>query len=677
MAKPKSDRGHQLTDQMLTDLEKRLHDEYEKAAKEIQLKLDYYMKRFRTKDKIWQKWVDKGVKTQEEYQEWRIGQLAMGERWEKMKDSIVSDQTNANRIARQITNREMPSIFALNANYAIYQAEHDARIDTSLTLYNREAVDRILREDPDLLLPPGKKVSQQIKTKKAVRWEKQKIQSVMMQGIMQGESIPTIAARLSQEVEMMDFKAAVRNARTMATNAQNAGRYDAYNRLQSNGVDLTLEWAATLDDRTRHEHRLMHGQRRDVGEPFVVDGIEIMYPAQTGDFMGVRESDIPQSLIWNCRCTILAWVKGFEHDTIKESDKMGDMTFDEWLEAKENPQDILHQYETGKDIRDDYIRRYAFPYEPGEGGAPDGGAPDDGGPSDNGWTGPVDGSNITETWERRQDKFDFEIDDVLDAQGFDGKPRVVSQEEFDEAVKESGFVAQRAYSAPDQETLDDYRDQLYNGKWYVDCSTGGARHGQGMYCVADYDGKITEGMRDEANSYAGYYGNRPAYIETLTVDPSAKFIDEDKVRDMMSDYNESVRAKAYNAALEETLKQDVVAETIEKYKKYYGVQLTADEMSIYMRGMQLKNMESDEFSGTLKKQTNQIIKKYKLKDHSLVQSKYRSTDAYKKASQKEYSDIGPFAAANGYDGIKTSGREDQVPYIAILNRTKVIFLRED
>ena len=300
MAKPKSDRGHQLTDQMLTDLEKRLHDEYEKAAKEIQLKLDDYMKRFRTKDKIWQKWVDKGVKTQEEYQEWRIGQLAMGERWEKMKDRIVSDQTNANRIARQITNREMPSIFALNANYAIYQAEHDARIDTSLTLYNREAVDRILREDPDLLLPPGKKVSQQIKTKKAVRWEKQKIQSVMMQGIMQGESIPTIAARLSQEVEMMDFKAAVRNARTMATNAQNAGRYDAYERLQNNGVDLTLEWAATLDDRTRHEHRKMHGQRRNVGEPFMVDGIEIMYPAQTGDFMGVRESDIPQQMIWNC-----------------------------------------------------------------------------------------------------------------------------------------------------------------------------------------------------------------------------------------------------------------------------------------------------------------------------------------------------------------------------------------
>ena len=350
------DRGHELTDEMLVDLEKRLHDEYEKAAKEIQKTLDDYMKRFRTKDKIWQKWVDKGVKTEDDYKQWRIGQLAMGERWEKMKDRIVSDQTNANQIARQITNREMPSIFALNANYAIYQAEHDARIDTSLTLYNREAVDRILREDPDLLLPPGKKVSQQIKTKKAVRWEKQKIQSVMMQGIVQGESIPKIASRLASAVADSDYKAAVRNARTMATNAQNAGRYDAYERLTNNGVDLTLEWAATLDNRTRHEHRLMHGQRRDVGEPFVVDGIEIMYPAQTGSFMGI--SNVPQEMIWNCRCTILAFVKGFEHDTIKESDKMGDMTFEQWLEAKAEPQDILHQKNLGEQIEGSYIKEY-------------------------------------------------------------------------------------------------------------------------------------------------------------------------------------------------------------------------------------------------------------------------------------------------------------------------------
>lgn len=351
-----ADKGHILTDERLKELEARLREEYLQAAEEIKDKLDDYLKRFKTKDKIWKKWVEEGKKTQEEYDRWRVGQIAVGERWEKMKDGIAEDLMHTNDIARQIVNGEMPEVFSLNANYALYQVEHDAKIDTSLTLYNREAVDMILRDDPDLLLPPGKMVSKAIAEGRAARWEKQKIQSVMMQELLQGESIPKMAKRLAEAVSDSDYKASIRNARTMATNAQNAGRYNAYERIQKSGIDLTLEWMATLDGRTRHEHRLMHGQRRNVGEPFEVDGIEIMYPAQTGSFMGV--SNIPQEMIWNCRCTILAWVKGYEHDTIKTSDKMGDMTFEEWLEAKPKPQNILSQKEKGDAIRASYINEY-------------------------------------------------------------------------------------------------------------------------------------------------------------------------------------------------------------------------------------------------------------------------------------------------------------------------------
>ena len=351
-----ADQGHKLTDKVLEALEKRLYDEYEQAAKETQEKLDKYMKKFATKDAIWKKSVEAGLKTQEEYDKWRLQAIAAGDRWEKMKDRIVADQLHVNQIAREIMDNEMPSIFELNANFALYQVEHDAQIDTSLTLYNREAVGQILRDDPDLLLPPGRRVSQQIQEGKAKRWERQKIQSVMTQGILQGESIPKLASRLASAVADSDYKAAVRNARTMATNAQNAGRYDAYNRLTNNGVELTLEWAATLDNRTRHEHRLMHGQRRDVGEPFEVSGVKIMYPAQTGSFMGI--SNLPQELLWNCRCTILAFVKGYEHDTITHSDKMGNMTFEEWLEAKPKPQNILHQKNLGEQIEGSYIKQY-------------------------------------------------------------------------------------------------------------------------------------------------------------------------------------------------------------------------------------------------------------------------------------------------------------------------------
>lgn len=657
-----ADHGHELTDEILADLEKRLRKEYEQAAKETQEKLDKYMKKFATKDAIWKKSVEAGIRTQEEYDKWRLQAIAGGKRWEKMKARIVADQLHTNQIAREIMNKEMPGIFELNANFALYQVEHDSQIDTSLTLYNREAVDRILRDDPEMLLPPGQKVSEQIRQGKAERWERNKVQSVMTQGILQGESIPKLASRLASAVADSDYKAAVRNARTMATNAQNAGRYDAYNRLENNGVELTLEWAATLDNRTRHEHRMMHGQRRNVGEPFEVSGVKIMYPAQTGSFMSIENA--PQELIWNCRCTILAFVKGYEHDTITHSDKMGKMTFEQWLEAKPKSQNILHQAQRGDQIEQEYINEYRKMSKEADEILKN-------------RSTVVNGKDISETWERRPDKFDFEIDDVLNAQGFDGKPRVVSKAEFDEAVKNANFIAQRAYSAPDQETLDAYRDQLYNGKWYVDCSTGGARHGQGMYCIADYSGNITDDMRSEASAYAGYYGNRPSYIETFTVDPSAKFIEEATIREKMNAYNEWLRSNAYRDAISETTRPDSVTSMIDKYKKYFGVTMTPDDMAAYMKGMQLKNMESDDFTSSVKKQTNQIIKKYKLKDHSLVQSAYRNTDAYKNASNKEFSDIGSFAAAAGWDGIKVSGREGQAPYAVILNRTKVIFLRED
>ena len=74
---------------------------------------------------------------------------------------------------------------------------------------------------------------------------------------------------------------------------------------------------------------MLHGQRREVDEPFEVDGFEILYPGQVAG-----ESEIPQHLIWNCRCTLAAWVKGFEPDTVTQSPKMGDMSFEEWQQAK-------------------------------------------------------------------------------------------------------------------------------------------------------------------------------------------------------------------------------------------------------------------------------------------------------------------------------------------------------
>lgn len=95
-----------------------------------------------------------------------------------------------------------------------------------------------------------------------------------------------------------------------------------------------------------------------------------------------------------------------------------------------------------------------------------------------------------------------DIKSVMKAQGFDGLPKVVSKDEFDKAVKASNFIAQRTYAASDQETLDKYQDMLYNGEWYVECTEGGAQYGQGMYCAADYEGNLSDGIKAEMKHYA-------------------------------------------------------------------------------------------------------------------------------------------------------------------------------
>lgn len=351
-----ADKAHVITDKVIKQTERRLRREYEKAAQELEKKFDDYFRRFQYKDEKWRQWVYDGERTQAEYIKWRKGQLAVGKRWQQMKETVAEDMLHTNEIARQICLGQRADIYAINHAYGTYQVESSGDINTSYTLYNHEAVEKLIRENPNLMPPPGKKVRRDIAEGRAKRWSKQKIQSVVMQAIVQGDSIPEMAKRLSEAVADSDFKAAVRNARTMATGAQNAGRYDAYRRARDMGIDLTIEWSAVLDDRTRHAHRQMHGQRTTVDEPFYTpDGYTIYYPADcTGN------SSAPQEQVWNCRCTLLAWVKGYEHSTLTTSDKMT-MSFEDWLDVKpghEKFQDILHQYNTGNAIKMEYIREY-------------------------------------------------------------------------------------------------------------------------------------------------------------------------------------------------------------------------------------------------------------------------------------------------------------------------------
>lgn len=342
------DAGQKYTEEVVKEIEKRLNAEYAAAEKEIQEKLDDYFRRYEIKDKKWQEWVEDGKKTEEQYKAWKTQQLAVGDKWQAQRDMIARDLHNTNEIAKSITRSYMPQVYAENFNYATYDIEHGAKINTSFTLYSRESVERLVRDDPKLLPDPSKRTLKRIADAKDVVWNKQQLQSVMIQGILQGDSIPNLATRLAKTVGEKDRKAAVRNARTMATATQNAGRRDAYKRAQNKGVDVEQMWLATMDNRTRHSHRWLDREVRPLGEAFS-NGCE--YPADPkGD----------PAEVYNCRCSLRGVVKGLERRSgkFRDDSAVGGMSYDEWRDAKPKYNPILLPEEKGRAIKQSYINEY-------------------------------------------------------------------------------------------------------------------------------------------------------------------------------------------------------------------------------------------------------------------------------------------------------------------------------
>lgn len=339
----KPDAGHRETDELLAKLERDISALYEEAAADVEAKLADYLRRFEIKDKTWQKWVKEGKKTKEEYLNWQKGQMMMGYRWEALQSQLAEDLTNADQIARSIINGYTPEVYAINHNHATYEIENGMKVNTSYTLYDRQTVERLMRDNPDLLPAP------KVDIPKDLRWNKQHIQSAVLQGIVQGESIPKIASRMMMVADM-DRKAAIRTARTAITRAENAGRVDGYKRAQAMGIEMRQQWVATLDGRTRHSHRQLDGEVAEVGGTFS-NGCR--YP---GDPRG------DPSEVYNCRCTLIASLKGFERDlsdlSIRRSEKLEGMTYEEWKKDHGKSERITKGEEISNAMRQKYINEY-------------------------------------------------------------------------------------------------------------------------------------------------------------------------------------------------------------------------------------------------------------------------------------------------------------------------------
>lgn len=341
------DQVHRETDKELEKMERKLRVMYGQAAARSQQKTDKFFEKFAELDRIKKQQVKEGKLDQETYLTWRRNKMTMGENYRDMVDTLTSDMVNTNQIAASVVNDHLPEIYANNYNFGTYQIEHDSRINTSFTLYDRQTVERLMRDNPDVI-----PIKARVDIPKDKLWNKRKINDVITQSILTGDGIPDIAKSLMKVAEMNKV-AAVRTARTATTSAENGGRVDSYKRAKEMGIEMQQQWLATLDDRTRDTHRELDGEVIDIAK-------DKWHPAKFSNgckFPGDPAG--PPEEIYNCRCTLIGVVKGVDFnlsDVTQRDSKLGNMTYDEWKaghkveqspEVPEEPTETMFGYPYG------------------------------------------------------------------------------------------------------------------------------------------------------------------------------------------------------------------------------------------------------------------------------------------------------------------------------------------
>ena len=309
------------TDKTLAAMERRLTKIFAQAEKEIAEAWDAYMVSIADKIDVYEKEYQAAKASGDPDEKRRTGiQLAKAKqeqtlynaRYKAMVKQTAEKIADVNEIALDYINGQMPKVYAMNYNGTTKEIKADvADASVNVGQYSFDLVDEatvkaLIMDDPNLV--PQKYLNRM----RDVGWNTKSINSQVLQGILQGESIPKIAGRL-ENVVGMDANAAIRNARTMTTAAENNGRMESIKAAEAQGIVYKKTWMTTHDARTRDAHADLDGVTVETDDLFP-NGLR--YP---GDPHG------PASEIYNCRCSLVRKLVGFRRSdgSISEVDVEG------------------------------------------------------------------------------------------------------------------------------------------------------------------------------------------------------------------------------------------------------------------------------------------------------------------------------------------------------------------
>lgn len=289
-----ADNAHIDTDIKLEQMERHLSAIYSRAGKEIEKTAKKYFEQFAELDKQKKKLLDDGKITEQEYKTWRQNKILYGKRYDNLKEQISKQLATTNETALAYVNGELPQVYVKNYNATGSGIESQVK-GYSFELTDANTVKKLATENKSLL--PEKKLD--IPADK--KWNTKKMNSEVLQGILQGDSMDKIAKRM-RTVTGMNATSAIRNARTMVTGAENSGRLDGMKKAEEDGIELKKEWIATTDSRTRHWHAELDGVQVGIDEPFENEYGKIMFPG---------DPSADGANVYNCRCTMVSKVVGF------------------------------------------------------------------------------------------------------------------------------------------------------------------------------------------------------------------------------------------------------------------------------------------------------------------------------------------------------------------------------
>lgn len=304
------DYGHKYAEKKLVEVERKIAESYKKVSAKIKKKAKKYFEQFEDIDEPMRKKYKSGEISKKEYTDWRLKTITSGAKYGAFIKGLAKIMNRTNVDSMEKVDKAIKDGFRENLNYGAYEVCKKIDLDISFKLYNKQAVEHLLKHNPKILPEP------KVNIPKDLKWNQKKMNSAIAQGIMNGDSIEKVADRL-QAVTGMNRTSAIRNARTMMTSAQNAGRIMRYREAEKLGIPIMKKWEATLDHVTRDSHVDVDGEIRKLDEPFS-NGLD--YPGASG----------PPEEVYNCRCTLVSDIKGVEYDNKERFKALGNESYEEW-----------------------------------------------------------------------------------------------------------------------------------------------------------------------------------------------------------------------------------------------------------------------------------------------------------------------------------------------------------